>query len=108
MSAVNPPLPGCDAGYHLPTCGTVGCGGCAPGPIGYAFEPADFAQLKQICSALFAPEILSPDARRDLANRMHVLLLRAVALDDQHDKRVSKRWLIENGLPIVTTDPMKP
>ncbi len=49
---------------------------------GYAFEPEDMAKLRAILRRLYAPEALTADARRDLANRMDAVLGAAVELKD--------------------------
>jgi len=53
-----------------------------PSPLAYALDDGDFDALKRIEAALFDPAILTPDARRDLANWMHVILLRAEPIFD--------------------------
>lgn len=44
---------------------------------GHAFEPVDYFGLDEIQRRLFAPEALTPDERRDLANKMHVHMHRS-------------------------------
>lgn len=49
-----------------------------PQVIGYAFEPEDMARLRTINTKLFGDGTrLTPDARRDLANLMRLVLDRA-------------------------------
>lgn len=48
---------------------------------GYAFEPEDMAKLRAILRRLYAPEPLSGDERRDLANAMDAVLAQAVVLN---------------------------
>jgi hypothetical protein len=40
----------------------------------YLIEDSDLERLQQINTRLYAPEPLSPDERRDLANLMDVIL----------------------------------
>lgn len=52
--------------------------------VGFSIEPEDFAQLKEINRRLFGDgSHLTADARRDLANQMHVILSRAHALTER-------------------------
>lgn len=54
----------------------------SPEPI-YGMLEADFEALRDINKRLFGDgSHLTPDQRRDLANRMHVLLLRARNLSE--------------------------
>ena len=48
---------------------------------GFLLEPDDYWELVNINKRLFGDgTMLTADTRRDLANRMHVILLRAVPL----------------------------
>lgn len=50
---------------------------------GHVLSPSDFEALRDINKRLFGDgSHLTPDQRRDLANRMHVLLLRARNLSE--------------------------
>lgn len=51
--------------------------------IGYAFEPEQIEALQQINTRLFHYTALTPDERRDLANRMQVIMWKAIPLHNE-------------------------
>jgi hypothetical protein len=55
--------------------------------VGYAFEPSDYRELQVMCRRLFGDGThMTTDQRRDLANLLHVLIGRAVAItEDSRD-----------------------
>lgn len=46
----------------------------------FAFEPEDMAKLVAVKRRLYAPEPLSADARRDLANALDAILANAIEI----------------------------
>lgn len=50
-------------------------------PQAVAFEPEIVARMRDVLRRLYAPETLSPDERRDLANRLDALLSQGVEID---------------------------
>lgn len=57
----------------------------------YVFDTHTFSQLRDVMDRLFAPQILSPDQRRDLANAMYVLMARAVPITEEDFNSQPKR-----------------